>query len=60
MAGPRLPQKPRVARVDDKLCPRLVGDRDAGAVPQEEGADEGVHGRRLPPPDSEARVPLKI
>ena len=60
MDRPRLPPKPTVARVDDKLCPRLVGDRHAGAVPQEEGADEGVHGRRLPPPDPEARVTLKI
>ena len=55
MDRPRLPQKPTVARVDDKLCPRLVGHRHAGAVPQEDGAVEGPHGRRLPPPDSVVR-----
>ena len=55
MARPRLPQNPAVARADDKLCPRLVGNGDAGAVPKEDGAVEGVHGRSLPPPHPEVR-----
>ena len=49
MVGPRLPQKPTIARVNDQLCPGLVGDRHASALPQEDGADQGLHRSSIPP-----------
>ena len=52
VARPRLPQEQNLTRVDDKLRPGLVGERDAGDAPQEDGTVEGLHCCRVPPRDN--------